>query len=107
MFNGNTKCQNSLLVSLANDPNNSMLVSLRELIKVIGNFLIEIRKIKDSGKERSFAYKIEDTYDYFDSKENTITKEFGYKSFDKFELMAEINYEKALCRIFRFLQLFC
>jgi len=107
LFNGNTKCQNSLLSSLTKDPNNAMLVSLRELIKVIGTFLIEIRKIKESGKERSFAYKIEDTYDYFDSKENTISKEFGYKSFDKFELMAEINYEKALCRIFRFLQLFC
>ncbi len=84
-----------------------MLVSISHLIKVIGNFLIEIRKIKESGKQRSFAYKIEDTYDYFDSKENTITKEFGYKSFDKFELMAEINFEKALCRMFRFLQLFC
>jgi hypothetical protein len=84
-----------------------MLMSLKDLIKVIGNFLIEIRKIKDSGKERSFAYKIEDTYDYFDPKENTIVKEFGNKSVDKFEAMAEINYEKALCRIFRFLQLFC
>lgn len=65
-----------------------MLVSLSHLIRFIGNFLIEVRKIKESGKERSFAYKIEDTYDYFDIKENTITKEFGYKSFDKFELMA-------------------
>lgn len=31
---------------------------------------------------------------------------FGHKS-DKFEVQTEVNYENALCRIFRFLQLFC
>lgn len=46
LFNGNTKCQNSLLDSLTKDTNNSMLVSIKNQIKIIGHFLIEIRKIK-------------------------------------------------------------
>lgn len=31
---------------------------------------------------------------------------FGHKT-DKFEIQTELNYELALCRAFRFLQLFC
>ena len=31
---------------------------------------------------------------------------FGHKT-DKFEIQTELNYELALCRTFRFLQLFC
>ena len=33
-------------------------------------------------------------------------KKFGHKT-DKFELQTELDYEMALCRIFRFLQLLC
>jgi hypothetical protein len=40
LFNGNTKCQDSLLVSLKKDTNNSMLTSIKNQIKIIGNFLI-------------------------------------------------------------------
>lgn len=47
-----------------------------------------------------------DSYDHFDSKENILVKMFGHKT-DKFEIETELNYELALCRIFRFLQLFC
>jgi hypothetical protein len=50
LFNGNTICQDSLLNSLRKDSDNKMLISLRNLLKVIGNFLIEIRKIKELGK---------------------------------------------------------
>jgi hypothetical protein len=53
-----------------------------------------------------FSYKIVDSYDHFDSKENILVKMFGHKT-DKFEIETELNYELALCRIFRFLQLFC
>ena len=35
-----------------------------------------------------------------------MTKKFGHKV-DKFELQTELDYEKALCRTFRFLQLLC
>lgn len=35
-----------------------------------------------------------------------LVKEFGHKT-DKFEVETEMSYEQALCRTFRFLQLFC
>lgn len=40
LFNGNTHCQNSLLTELIGDKNNNAFVTLRNLIKNIGNFLI-------------------------------------------------------------------
>jgi hypothetical protein len=46
LFNGNTKCQNSLLRVLTADPENMMLLSVRRLINTIGTLLIEIRKTK-------------------------------------------------------------
>jgi inositol 1,4,5-triphosphate receptor type 1/inositol 1,4,5-triphosphate receptor type 3 len=106
LFNGNTHCQNSLLSELLGDPENTTFMSLKNLIKNIGNFLIEVRKFKENEKKRVFSYKIVDSYDHFDSKENILVKMFGHKT-DKFEIETELNYELALCRIFRFLQLFC
>jgi inositol 1,4,5-triphosphate receptor type 1/inositol 1,4,5-triphosphate receptor type 3 len=35
-----------------------------------------------------------------------MTKKFGHK-IDKFELQCELDYEMALCRTFRFMQLLC
>lgn len=46
LYNGNTHCQNSLLNELISDPDNLAFVSLRNLIKNIGDFLIEVRKFK-------------------------------------------------------------
>lgn len=89
------------------DPENYMLLSIRRLINNIGTLLVEIRKTKEVGKLRKFAYSIVDTFDYFDVKNNIILKEFGNSGFDKFEARTEKAYELALCRIFRFLQLFC
>lgn len=40
LYNGNTCCQDSLLSSLKKDANNSMLVSISSLVRLIGNFLI-------------------------------------------------------------------
>jgi hypothetical protein len=74
LFNGNTHCQNSFLTSLKADVNNTMLISLSNLIKNIGNFLIEVRKMKENEKKRIFSYKIVDSYDHFDTKENTLVK---------------------------------
>lgn len=81
-------------------------MALKQLIKNIGDFLINVRKFKENEKKRVFSYKIVDSYDHFDSKENILVKMFGHKT-DKFEIETELNYELALCRIFRFLQLFC
>jgi|JI10StandDraft_1071094.scaffolds.fasta_scaffold281633_1 hypothetical protein len=36
-----------------------------------------------------------------------ICKYFSQTKIDKFEVQIELDNEKALCRIFRFLQLFC
>jgi hypothetical protein len=40
LFNGNTYCQNSILKELKKDFSNSALVSIKNLIKNIGKFLI-------------------------------------------------------------------
>jgi hypothetical protein len=48
LFNGNTHCQNSILTELKNDPSNITFMSLKQLIKNIGNFLIEVRKFKEN-----------------------------------------------------------
>ena len=106
LYNGNTHCQKSILNELTADPTNAALYSIRYLIRSIGNFLIEVRKFKENEKKREFSYKIVDSYDYFDSKESILVKLFGHKT-NKHELQTELNYEMALCRIFRFLQLFC
>lgn len=94
------------MAELRSDPTNATFFSLKQLIKNIGNFLIEVRKFKENEKKRVFSYKIVDSYDHFDSKENILVKMFGHKT-DKFEIQTELNYELALCRTFRFLQLFC
>jgi hypothetical protein len=69
---------------LINDPENYMLLSIKRLILNIGTLLIEIRKTKEIGKLRKFAYSIVDTYDFFNIKDNIILKEFGNSGFDKF-----------------------
>ena len=107
LFNGNTECQDSLLRVLVGDPENMMLLNVKRLITTIGSFLIEIRKTKETGKLRKFAYKIIDTYDFFDVRNNIILKEFSSGGFDKFEARTEKAYEQALCRLFRLLHLFC
>jgi len=106
LYNGNTYCQNSILNELITDRSNSAFISLKNLIRNIGNFLIEVRKFKENEKKRDFSFKIVDSYDHFDRKENILVKMFGHKA-DKFEIQTELNYELALCRTFRFLQLFC
>ena len=65
-----------------------------------------MRKFKENEKKREFSYKIVDSYDHFDSKESILVKLFGHKT-NKHEIQTENNYEMALCRIFRFLQLLC
>lgn len=80
---------------------------MKNLIKTIAEFLINVRKYKDYEKKRNFNYNIVDTYDYFHDQEKSILKFFGNTNVDKFESQTELNNEKALCRIFRFLQLFC
>ena len=65
LYNGNTRCQNSILKSLTADPDNLMLISVKNIITFIGNFLIEVRKMKDFEKVRNFAYKSVDSYDHF------------------------------------------
>lgn len=109
LFNGNEKCQNSMLDVLTADAENSMLLNVRRLISNIGLILIEMRKIKEEAvsKDRDFAYSIVDTYDFFDSRANIIDSVFGRTGYDKTELQNEKSNEQALCRMFRFLQLFC
>ena len=86
-----------------------MMLAVRRVITNIGLILIEMRKVKDEavGKDREFAYSIVDIYDYLDTDNNVISSAFGVSGFDKNEIRNEKNNELALCRIFRFLQLFC
>lgn len=63
-----------------------MLISIRNIVGFIGNFLIEVRRMKDYEKVRNFAYKSVDTYDYFNVQEKALSKEFGHSSSDKFEI---------------------
>jgi hypothetical protein len=46
LFGGNKVCQNSILDSLKKDPENVMLINIKNLIKTIGDFLMDVRKIK-------------------------------------------------------------
>ena len=62
-----------------------MILSMRKIIKRIGDFLIEIRSIKEADKIRNYAISIVDTYDYFSMKDHAICKEFGLATQDKFE----------------------
>lgn len=68
LYNGNKRCQNSILASLKADPENLMLISVKNIISFIGNFLIEVRKMKDYEKVRNFAYKSVDSYDHFNTQ---------------------------------------
>lgn len=107
LFNGNSVCQNSILKSIKADKDNLMLLNIRKLIKKIGDFLIDLRINKENDKRRNFAYNIVDTFDYYSVEEHAMLKHFGPNTNDKFEMQAEINNEMAMCRLFRFLQLFC
>jgi hypothetical protein len=49
------------------DPENITMTNMKNLTKTIGDFLINVRKIKENEKKRNFAYNIVDTYDYFNS----------------------------------------
>jgi hypothetical protein len=69
---------------LKSDPDNKMLLSIRTLIKTIGDFLISIRKYKEGERPRDFSYNIVDTYDYYSPSENTILKYFSQRTIDKF-----------------------
>lgn len=40
LYNGNKRCQDSILRSLTADPDNLMLISIKNIITFIGNFLI-------------------------------------------------------------------
>jgi hypothetical protein len=83
------------------------MTNMKNLIRIIGDFLISVRKIKENEKKRNFAYSIVDTYDYFNAEDMMIAKYFGQSRVDKFEVQTELDNEKALCRIFRVLQLLC
>ena len=107
LFKGNKICQNSILASLTADRDNLMLLNIRKIIKRIGDFLIDIRTIKEGEKKRKFNYNIVDTYDYFSVEDQEIVRHFGHSKVDKFEQQIEANNELAMCRLFRFLQLFC
>ena len=61
-----------------------MLLSMKSLIKFIGDFLINVRKIKENEKVRVFNYNIVDTYDYFNTDDKMISKYFGQTKLDKF-----------------------
>ena len=89
------------------DQENKMLVQMKKLIKAITENLISLRMYKDFRRVRRYDYHIVDTYDYYSTDSNAIVREFSPTSRDKTELEKEYNNEKALCRIFRFLQLFC
>lgn len=80
---------------------------MRKLIKKIGDFLIEVRSNREKDKRKNFAFNIVDTFDYFSLEEYAIIKHFGHNSNDPFEIQTEIFNEMAMCRMFRFLQLFC
>lgn len=82
-------------------------MNIKKLIKKIGDFLIEVRANKQKDGSREFAYNIVDTFDYFSEEDFALIKQFGHNSNDKFEMNNETNNELAMCRLFRFLQLFC
>jgi hypothetical protein len=63
-----------------------MMINIRNLIKIIGDFLINVRKIKQNEKKRNFAYNIVDTYDYFNPEDKMICKYFSQTIIDKFEV---------------------
>lgn len=75
-----------MLKSLKNDPDNKMLISMKGLIKDIGEFLILIRQYKDYEKIRKFNYNIVDTYDYYNTNDNSIQKYFSTSSSGKYEM---------------------
>lgn len=107
LFGGNTECQTSVLDNLIDDKSNLMLLSVRKIIKRLGDFLIEVRAIKEAEKTRKYAINIVDAYDYFSMKDYAIDKQFCIATQDKFEHQTEAAHEKAMCRIFRLLQLCC
>jgi hypothetical protein len=84
LYGGNHSCQNSILASLKKDQDNVMLTNIKNLVKTIGDFLINVRKIKENEKKRDFAYNIVDTYDYFNPDEKVLVKYFGQSKMDKF-----------------------
>lgn len=84
LYGGNHACQNSILASLKKDQDNVMLTNIKNLVKTIGDFLINVRKIKENEKKRDFAYNIVDTYDYFNPEEKVLVKYFGQSKVDKF-----------------------
>ena len=85
-----------------------MMLNLQYLITTLGNFLIELRKTKEGGKARKskFAYDICDTYEFFDTNDYVL-KQNNASGPDKFEAISEKAIEMGLCRLFRFMQLFC
>lgn len=107
LFKGNSNCQKSIFLSLQADKDNLMLLNVRKIIKRIGDFLIDIRAIREGEKKRDFNYNIVDTYDYFSVEDQEIIKHFVHSKVDKFEEQIEESNEMAMCRLFRFLQLFC
>lgn len=48
LYNGNTHCQNSLFEELRADCSNTSFTCLSNLIRNIGDFLIEVRKFKEN-----------------------------------------------------------
>ena len=86
LFGGNRKCQNSILKSLKKDRDNLMLLSFKSLIKKIGEFLIDVRKMHDSERKRQYNYCIVDTYDHYSTDEHIILKYFNQKVLDKYEV---------------------
>ena len=88
------------------DPENKMLLSFRTMIKKIGDFIIDVRKMNENDKNREFAYNIVDTHDYYSMDQHSLEKHFNQKGFDKYEVDVENLNAFALCRMFRFLQLF-
>ena len=91
LFKGNKTCQNSILACLTADKDNLMLLNVRKIIKRIGDFLIDIRTIKEGEKKRKFNYNIVDTYDYFSVEDQEIIRHFGHSKVDKFEQQIEAN----------------
>lgn len=48
LFGGNHTCQNSIAASLKKDQENVMMINIKNLIKNIGDFLMNVRKIKEN-----------------------------------------------------------
>lgn len=109
LFGGNKDCQNSILQALKKDITNKMLVNLNNLMMKIGNFVYSMNKMKQTKGQRvkSFNYSVEDTFDFYNEREKVLEKKFGYETEDRMEAKVKTDNEKALCRSFRFLQLFC